>query len=56
VIPASVTFHMPTEIISGVGEVVRVGQLARHLGKRAVVVSTPQPCDLEVKGIRHTLR
>jgi alcohol dehydrogenase class IV len=39
--PASMAFHMPTQIIFGVGEVARVGQLGRLLGRRALVVSTP---------------
>jgi len=40
-IPCPMTFHMPTHIIFGAGEVVRVGELARQLGRRALVVSTP---------------
>lgn len=40
-IPAPMAFHMPTQIIFGVGEVVEVGQVARQLGKRALVTSTP---------------
>jgi len=38
----SMEYELPTHIIFGVGELQRVGEVARDLGRRALIVTTPE--------------